>query len=1159
MQPIRRFRARAIATAVVACHLLQPLAAMAAAADLTEVPLAVQTGAKPNILFVLDNSGSMLWGTITGTDATAEYNSSKNRRAYYSPTFNKLYYNPAIAYTPAVEYNAASPSGTSSMGNSVPTNARIDPFPTTSGNTDSVDLTLSCWNTTTPPTLPRYGASSFVANTNCRDTSSGSRTTRYARYAFYYVWQGSGTEDGGTGQNQESNYRRVEILPSSAPFPRAPGRTDCAGSTCTYDEEIRNFANWFSYHRTRIQTAKTSLGLAFSVLNDRSRVGFTTINNNNSNPNTNATNFVPLSDFDHAHKQAWYAQVYKIDPLGGTPLVAALDRAGKYYQNGKMEGSSAPDPVELSCTPNFTILSTDGYWNGTNPSVDNQDKTVPTLPEPVSDPHTGAPLVSGEPFPAPYQEGDSVSNSLADVAMKYWITDLRPPSAGKVVPNRFDPATWQHMTTYTIGLGASGTLTSLPTGTEGWPKPVKDTATAIDDLWHAAINGHGQYFNATDPFALQNALSSILNDILNRTGAAAAVAVSNPNVRPGDNTAFASSYNSGSWSGDVEAFSIDLDSGQVSSTPLWSAQPLLDAKDFETRRIGSFSGSAGVAFSTGGLSAAQLARLNSPTTPPGAADHAAVIDYLRGDRSKEGDDPASDRPYRKRLHVLGDIVDAEAVYISPPRGEYVDDGYEAFKEGPAAERRKVVYQGANDGMLHAFDAQTGAELWAYVPGLLIDADLSPAETSTSALVGLTQQEPHYRHRYYVNGTPIPGDVDLGNTSAYQASSKTPDWATMLVGSLGKGGRGYYALNVTDPNAASDAAVGAKAMWEFPNASTPAETRRNIGFSYGTPVLAKTRAAGWVALLTSGYNNGADTGGDGQGRLYVLDARTGSLLADIATGKGSSATPSGLAQISAFVNKPGIDDTVEAVYGGDLLGNVWRFDLSGASVADWNVKLLATLVDKDTGNPQSVTTAPELGIVNAKRMIYVGTGRYLGASDIPGAPDAGDSATQRQSFYGLLDDLSDNPLIGSLRSQLVAQTPVATGGNINITSNPVDLASRKGWVLDFASTDGERANTDPVLSQGILVFTTNTPSNDPCMPGGRSNLYFVNYATGGAVPNLVSRYIGAVLASRPQLIVLASGAMKTIIRTSDNRTRVYDVSDGYVTEPTRIMWREVVQD
>ncbi len=1170
MHSTRRFRTRALAAAVVAAHLLQPLFAMAAATDLTDVPLAVQTGAQPNILFVLDNSGSMLWETITGTDAKAEYNSGKSEAGFYSPTYNKLYYNPAITYIPAVGYDAASVSGTSSMGPSPINAARIDPYPTTSGVTGSLDLETKCWSSSGWMDLPIYGYTSFSVTyqdylNRCNPTYDASRPFEHSRYAFYYKWKGFGVETGSSGESSASYYDRIDIVPSNAPFPKAASRTDCAGGTCSYAEEIQNFANWFSYYRTRILTAKTTLGLAFSVLNDKSRVGLMTINSGSSN-------FVPLNTFDHAQKQTWYTRLQSINPNGGTPLVSALYNAGEYYRTKRIYSVTRPDPIPLACTQNYTILSTDGYWNGSLPSVGNHDTTVPTLPAPVytdpdsgapvNDPYAGVPLVPGQPFPAPFYDSHVQSNTLADVAMKYWITDLRAPSGGKVVSNRFDPATWQHMTTYTVGLGATGKATSPPTGAAGWPdKVVADTDTAIDDLWHAALNGHGQYFNTNDPAVLQNALASILNDILNRTAASAAVAVSNPNVRSGDNTAFASNYNSGAWYGDLEAFSIDLVTGQLSSTPLWSSQALLDSKPFADRRIGTFSGSAGVAFATGagGLDTARLARLNSPVSPPGPGDHAAVIDYLRGDRSKEGDGSDVNRPYRPRVHVLGDIVDAEAVYVTPPRGGYSDNGYSAFKAGAAATRAKIVYQGANDGMLHAFDATSGSELWAYVPGLLLDTDLSPTETSTSALVGLTQQPLHYQHRYFVNGTPISGDVDLNNTSAFQPTPPTPDWATMLVGSLGKGGRGYYALNVTNPVAASDAAVAAKVMWEFPNAATPAAVRNNIGYSYGTPVLVKTRAAGWVALVTSGYNNGADTGGDGQGHLYVLDVRTGDVLADLTTATGSSATPSGLARISAFVTHPGIDDTVESVYGGDLLGNVWRFDLSDALMANWNVKLLATLVDKDNGQPQPITAAPDLGIVDGKRMIYIGTGRYLGATDIPDSPGQNAWAKQRQSFYGLYDDLTPAPSIAPLRTNLVAQTPVAAGGYINVTTNPVDLAVKKGWVLDFASTSGERSYTNAVLSQGILAFTTNTPSNDPCMPGGSSNLYFLNYATGGAIPNLLSRYIGPVLSSRPQLIVLASGVTKTIIRTSDNKTRVIDVSVPSATTATRIMWREVVQD
>ncbi|MDL9999079.1 PilC/PilY family type IV pilus protein [Variovorax sp. J22P240] len=1173
MYPALKKTSTGIISMMVLSLIAQPFQAFAATTDLTDVPLAVQSGVKPNVLFTLDNSGSMEWGSITGGDATAEYtNGRKDVRAYYSPSFNQLYYNPGITYLPGVKYDGAATTSTSSMGNSPKASARIDPYPTQSGVTGTVDLTASCWNDSNAPSLPRYDAASFATNNSCSSTTTTSKTTQYARYAFYYAWKGSGTENGSSGQDIDGNYDRKEIISTSAPFPKAATRTDCGDSTvtsCSYDQEIQNFANWFSYYRTRILTAKSSLGLAFSALDAKSRVGFATINDNNSNNNTSAVNFVALSDFDGTQKNTWYSKLHSINPNGGTPLVAALDRAGRYFKSGTMPGAtttSRSTTVPLACTPNYSILSTDGYWNGTGiTSADDQDTTVPTLPANVyvnpdngatiNDPVAGAPLVKDQRFPAPFYDGNTASDTLADVAMKYWITDLTGSSAGKVTSNASDPATWQHMTTFTIGLGASGTLTSAPTGTGKWPTPVADTATAIDDLWHAALNGHGKYFNTKDPAKLQTALSSILNDIVNRTGSAASVAVSNPNVRSGDNSAFASSFNSGAWYGDLQAFAIDLNTGVLSDTALWSAQSLLDSKTFSSRYIASFDGSAGVPFTATGL-AAKLSRLNSPSTPPGPTDNAAVISYLRGDRSKEGDGSDSAKPYRTRTHVLGDIVDAEPTYVSAPRSSYTDTGYATFKAGTAATRTKVVYQGANDGMLHAFDASTGAELWAYVPGNLLDANLSTTYTSTSSLVGLTQQS-LFQHRFYVNGTPTATDVDLSNTQANQPTPPAASWATVLVGGFAKGGRGYYALNVTDPTATSDGTVASKVMWEFPNASTPAAVKNNIGYTYGSPLNVKTKAAGWVTLVTSGYNNGSTTGGDGAGHLYVLNTATGALIKDISTGAGTSADPSGLAKISAFLANPGVDDTADYVYGGDTLGNVWRFDLSDASTTNWNVKLLATLVDA-SGAAQPVTGTPELGVVNDKRMVFVGTGSYLGTTDIPGTSGAKASATRAQSMYGLLDDKSTTPTIAPLRTQLVRQTAVASGTNINVTSNPVDLATKKGWVLDFATTPaGERSYTSPVLFQGVLAFTTNIPSSDQCAPGGSSNLYFINYSSGKPIPNLTSRYVGNVLASRVQPEGLPNGTVKILVRTSDAKTKVYDVAIPSSTNPTRIMWREVI--
>jgi type IV pilus assembly protein PilY1 len=590
-----------------------------------------------------------------------------------------------------------------------------------------------------------------------------------------------------------------------------------------------------------------------------------------------------------------------------------------------------------------------------------------------------------------------------------------------------------------------------------------------------------------------------------------------------------------------------------------------------SRKIATFNGTNGIPFTWASLGPTLQNRLNTPTSPPGPSDGASVLAYLRGDRSKENSD------YRQRTHILGDIINAEAVYVPPPRSNYADPGYAAFKTAQAS-RPKMLYQGANDGMLHAFDADTGAEVWAYVPGVLLNTPLSATYTNTSSLVNLSLRT-GFAHRYYVDATPAVSDVDLYNTSGNLPLPATPptDWHTILVGGLGKGGRGYFALDITNPGASSDADVAAKVLWEFPNASTPTCSnvntqdgcRQNIGYSFGTPVIVKTQAKGWVVLVTSGYNNGTDTGGDGKGHLFVLDAKTGALIKDIRTGAGTATSPSGLAYISAYAQNADVDATTDYVYGGDLEGNVWRFDLTG-SVGSWNVKKIATLVEA-AGNPQPITTPPELAELATlgKRVIYVGTGQYLGESDIPGASGANSHATQTQSLYALLDDLSAHPLINPLRSNLVQQTISVSGSTATVTASNVNWNAKKGWFVDFPNTSattpstvGQRVIGAPFLALGKLVVTTNVPNTDPCEPGGSSWIYFFDYAFSssvyGSTLTASGQFLGHSLASRPTLVMLPNGQPKWLTQQSDQTQLGGSLPyGGPAGAKRRIMWREVV--
>lgn len=804
-----------------------------------------------------------------------------------------------------------------------------------------------------------------------------------------------------------------------------------------------------------------------------------------------------------------------------TPLKGSLDSAKTYFSTS-LSGNASP--IAYSCQRNFAIMVTDGLPTG---------NTAGNL----------------------YSAADRTNTCV-------WNTATNSCATGS-----FGVAA-------TGAINSAAALRSTPNSNNTTPYDIQTYVVALGDTVANAnalavmnamanVGGTGAALLATDATSFQNAMTSITNNIIDKTGAAAAVAVANAFVTSSDNASFSSSYNSGTWTGDLNSFAIDILTGQPTTTSLWtsgSAQTQLDLRTAASRMIATSTDVAGTgggiqfqpttATTTTKLSTAQQTLLNSPTFTDGAA----VLAYLRGDRSGE-----TAGTYRIRAHVLGDIVNAEALVVKAPSANYVDSGYKGlattFKESNAS-RTRMVYQGANDGMLHAFDATTGAEAWAYIPNLIL-ANLNNRSNKTN-----------FTHTYYVDGTPVSGDVDFKKTEG--ATGPGTDWRTILVGGLGKGGRGYYALNVTDPTAADEAAVAGKVLWEFPNSVVNASDRNtaklNTGYTFGKPIIVKTKAGGWVVLVTSGYNNGTnagDSGGDGLGHLFVLNPRTGDLIKDIPTSSCTATpatTPCGLAQISAYVSNTDLDNTTDFVYGGDLMGNVWRFDLSGASASSWGATKFAVLKDA-AGVTQPVTTVPELATIgNTTRVVYVGTGQYMGDTDIPGSTGANSHASQTQTMYGLVD-----PTVGTLpvplRSSLQVQTLTTSGSVRTATNNVVDYTTVKGWYVDLPDT-GERINTDPTLISGALTFTSNIPSSTVCVPGGSSWLYFLDFKTGGTISDSTVTWsgtaLGQVLASRPIPIQLPSGKVVVLVRESDATTHKEELPlPPYTTAGKRISWRELV--
>lgn len=1150
--------------------------------DLANAPLATSSTSSvlPNLMFTLDDSGSMGW------DYLPDHVGNKSDKAfYYSSDYNRVYYNPQITYSPGVDPDPVLVGASISRGsqgnpwtavkvNSYSGSATINltnnynPYPSNFNNPagnpfyysiapkeycNSSSL-INCVLSTTPtgsyiyPAPVRHCKTSTQANSASAQTGPNKCQLKYDAGNYTNVRVGTLT--------------RTDIVPGTASYTGRPNRTDCTSGTCTYDQEMTNFANWYTYYRTRMQMMKTAAGQAFISIDDKYRVGFITINPGNP---VSSNKYLAINKFDIAQKTAWYSKLYSQSPNGGTPLREALSRVGRHFA-GKTSGINSgmtPDPVQYSCQQNFNILTTDGYWNKSGPegvdlsggSIGNQDN--------VDSGYTTRSIGAYDPNPVP--TGDL--NSLADVAAYYYKTDLRPTGSNGVlgtdvsednVPHSAsDPNTAQHMVTFALGLvdgkmtyrpdydsAAEGDFYAIKTGSTGcswqssgvcnWPMPVGDTDTALDDLWHAAVNGHGRFYSASDPTTLSTGLEGALAGVSAKTGAAAAAATSSPNVTQSDSSIFSTTYRTAKWDGEVMAQQIDIGTGNVMPAIVWSAQALLDAKvsaSTDSRTIYTFDPSAANKlkdFQWPSLTIAEQAYFNNrgsvldqygslTTAQRTIADNGQnLLEYLRGRRQME-----SLAIYRARDHVLGDTVTATPAYVSTPQYQFSDSGYSAFKSSKSI-RQPMLYIASNDGMLHALNASNGQEMWAYVPRIIFPK-----------LAKLANDGYPTKHEYFVDGSPATMDVYIGGA-----------WKTILVGGFNGGGRGYYALDVTDP--ASPAA-----LWEICSDSTLCSISDiDLGYSFGNPVITKNGAGNWIVIVSSGHNNISP--GDGEGHFFILNAETGAILQKFDTSSGNTAAPSGLSKISAWADNANVDNTALRVYGGDLNGDIWRLDLTG-TISGSNPMKLAMLRDAN-GNSQPVTTKLELGVCGYTKMIFAGTGRYLGVSDL--------SNVAQQSIYGFRDDLSSTGL-GDLQAsgQMVRQTITQPSAiTRTVTNNPVNLLSDKGWFTDLLTT-GERVNIDPQLVLGTLLFSGNIPNANACNAGGDSWQYQFDYCSGSYVSSSSGQAVAVKMANEMTagfvVVSLPSGALKQIVTGTSGTKTTFGVNvGGSAGTAKRVSWREI---
>lgn len=1201
----------------------------------------------PNIVLILDDSGSMLWdfmpdyGYITDTSYDG---------GLVSNAVNGVYYNPDTTYSPPPKadgtpypnatFNSAWMNGFNTAGTTVDISTYRGRWDYDSGN--------SVGGVMYSTALPKKGASA-TAKSGCPSgwTASGSfpgwcydgstnafnRSTGVTFYDMgvnrmyrslcddpvndYYEVTNTSTPKGNctagisffryatpkTGGGYTLHFVGKANTCSEVDLP--------AGATCDDSNAARqNVANWFSYYHTRILMAKSGVMTAFSNLSANYRLGFGALNNRNTTnlpasrytgSSMTISNVNPFGDgASGTIKAQFWNWLETLTPSGNTPLRPALNSAGKYYQTADPWTTKPGDPNyvaggsntdELACRSSYSILTTDGFWNSTDVASlagqTNSDGPSYSQPDGTTGRYKAVPPFNGGNI-------NSSTASIADVAAYYWKNDLRSSVANLVPTTKRDPAFWQHMTTFSLGIGwdpigispSSATMSQIFTWADqggdttapgaipgfSWPTPGTSSQYNIADLAHAGVVGHGDFFSAKNPEELATSFARAIAQIAERN-IAPQPRSSNATVLSVGAMSFGKGYNTGNWSGSLEA--VRLKANGMPDGVQWDIAARLDARSWSDRKAFTYSytgvdcsvplkptggtPAGGKVFDAAlsGLDCWQQAGLMSPAfSDPAANGLSARVQFLLGNDALEGS------PYRKRAGKLGAVIGSDLLYVSYPSENYRDiwpsgspeeggDSYSDYMVDEAG-REGVLYVGANDGMLHAFsapapdcdfsdpanvsctyDSNGGKELFSYVPRAVY-----------ANLGNLT--DPDFIFRPTVDGPLMARDVYFGNK-----------WRTILVGGTGLGGRGVFALDVSKPESFGASDV----LWEFDSDMTPSSgcvsnigscKATDLGYTRTKPYIGRLANGKWVVLVSNGYfpdcnlpsvptaepENAAkprceaiaDQAPSNYSALFVLDAETGAMIAELKTPSVSGVTSYGLGPV--VLGDYQTDQIDDVAFAGDLMGNLWRFDLTDPNPSKWSVSL-AFEGQKAGGKQgiQPITTQPRLfpDPWSSRFMVVFGTGKYLGPGD-------NDLNIPTQALYGIRDlvDGSEKPR-AALFSKLKQQTLTETAGSgdfsgatmRNLTNHQLD-ASNDGWYINFdiAAAKGERVIVTPAAvfpTNGAVVTTLIPTTENYCDPTSKGAVMMVSAANGGATANGVAALGGGSTVGARTSAVPTSGA------------------------------------
>ncbi len=922
--------------------------------------------------------------------------------------------------------------------------------------------------------------------------------------------------------NDTNTNERVDdgelVLLTTPPAAIIPVRFDETGTEITDDDELayvvrQNFADWYSFYRRRMLTAKAAVGLTVADM-DRVELGVHTINRSTHEP------LELMVNADGAEKIDYLTAIYDIDAVGGTPLRRGLNDVGQYFESGNggdtgvlqtTEGlptgdtsvfwdatvDDDADDIDDSggeCQRAYVIAMTDGYYNG-GFTIGNRDGN------------------------SVFALSDSTSNTLADIADEYYHTDL-DTSLDNLVPQKgFDDSETQHLVTYGVSFGVFGQFDPdlypdcLPAcdtpGQNGCPELeelgkvdncitngagevecftcTRDSSNVVtcsgarsvgpfdnmcpdwhswlgtenprtvDDLFHASVNGRGDFLNAADPAELVASLKAIKDLIEENEGTASSVSI-NANKIEANTLLFQTSYDSGDWSGDIEAKCLDsrgnvapcdgvtcesscnasfetclglctigdtaceevcinardncytsnsCESYQTCSGAhtscvdacnnntaceticdnardtcridppevKWSASEQLDSLGWAAREIVTADGLGnGLAFRWDAISGFMKGQLDGEEQQ---------LNYIRGDHDcEEGNLTGCTRDYRERESMLGDFINSEPYY---------------YKNIPLG--IDWVLAGANDGMLHGFDGSTGDELFAYIP-----------TTVFGNLSDLTDPGYNDTHLFFVDGFVTV--KDLGN-------------AIMLVGGLGRGGRGFYGLDLNAANnglnlGSVEDQAAAMVKWEL-NTSTPdaisipttaGALSDHLGYSYSRPQIIRSNdpTAEWLLVFGNGYDSASK-----RAVLFLVGLNNAGVIQwthtiDTGVGDANPALDNCNGLSSPAIIFPQGDGTDDFLFAGDLLGNMWKFDISASDRNSWGVYFQDSTDPTNTNRPlftarsnagwrQPITMQPDVTISCVRGtegyLVAFGTGRLYNPTD--------DNLDQSvQTMYGIWD-------------------------------------------------------------------------------------------------------------------------------------------------------------